>query len=536
MTTYLENQNLSAIKNYISKFKLPERFIFKIINSLNTPFRIINAETKEVLISNNKEENLPIEEYEKIITELNETQKPIQKKITLNEKEIEIYCHPIFAPNGKIVSLIETRQSLNEQKKLEKEIEKIKTEITKNKEKTDEIKKDFEKKIEQKLELIKKYQKEIRTFKKEKDKFTDKRIELEKDKLELEKELKDQKQRKLILKEASKIALTDNERKVMWGIVKDPSTKDETLSKELGIKRTTVTAIKNRLKEKKWINYINIPNFSYFDCKIFSIILNEFKTNLTQRKSTIENLNNSPEIILDTQTENSSVNIFISQKQIALEKYLEKLKTQNHLKKETKELTFTRENDEIELFNFSKLIEKTFGLKETENESFQISKNSKQKLNINDKKVLLTLLEEPDLSMAGIAKKILLSKPTVSKIKKKLLDNNLIYTLVVPNLIKLDYELAAVIAYEFKKNKKEIENFFKDQNQLLKISGNNKVTRIIFFKNIKEYEEELRKFQRFAKKENISAEIETSTFQIDEEPFVNKLNCSKLIKNILFSD
>ena len=71
---------------------------------------------------------------------------------------------------------------------------------------------------------------------------------IEEEKINLEEKIMQIKGKELEIKE--RIALTDKEKIVLWGLCRYPLLNDEELSSKLNLKRSTLTAIKNRLKTK----------------------------------------------------------------------------------------------------------------------------------------------------------------------------------------------------------------------------------------------------------------------------------------------
>jgi PAS domain S-box-containing protein len=64
----------------------------------------------------------------------------------------------------------------------------------------------------------------------------------------------------------SKVNLTNKEQVVLWGLCRHPLLNDVELAKVLKLKRSTLTAIKNRLNKGNWFRLIYVPNFNKLGC------------------------------------------------------------------------------------------------------------------------------------------------------------------------------------------------------------------------------------------------------------------------------
>jgi len=78
-------------------------------------------------------------------------------------------------------------------------------------------------------------------------------------------------------KAKERISLTEREKVVLWGFCRYPLLNDEELANKLDLKRSTLTAIKNRLKKKGWFSLSYVPNFHKLGCQFFSIFDVNFK-------------------------------------------------------------------------------------------------------------------------------------------------------------------------------------------------------------------------------------------------------------------
>lgn len=437
------NQQNTKIKEYIKKFNNPEKFIAKIINSLPYSFSIVDIKTNNTELTNNKDYEIP--DRTSIIKDINQTKKSskkeyIYKNTNQKEKILEVHTHPIFDNSGKIVKIIEYA-----------------IDITNKKEKEQKLKKDLEKINKQKKLL----EKEISKYKNIPIKST--------------------------IQEKTKF--TPKEKLVLYGVCKYPQLKDQELSIKLNLKRPTITSIKNRLKNQKAFKIIYIPNFSMIEGSIISVINCKFNNSIKERKKLITKLKETPEIILNLELDKESFNIFISKLYITLQKYQNHFTNENSkmLKKDIKNLTFFQELDNIKIFNLSNIIDNKFKLKiSKQTESIfprQIIKP--KKLNNNEKRVLHSLIQSPEDTIAETSKKTWISKPTISKIKNNLIKNQIVIPYVFPNLNKLNFKIITIVNQKDKK----INNPFIDSRMIAEIKNEKKIIKFLILKNQEEYEE-----------------------------------------------
>jgi PAS domain S-box-containing protein len=346
----------------------------------------------------------------------------------------------------------------------------------------------------------------------------------------------------------NKIPLTNKEKIVLYGIAAWPMLNDLELSAKLKLKRSTVTAIKNRLREEKWFFTLMVPNFYALGCEISSLIHCNFNTNLKERKNLgiTDEILNRPEIVFFGEEDNKSIGLFVSKNFISIKKYLDDslMIRQNVLNKEMDILSFFSELSMVKKPDFSGILNELFDLHfpKIKKELFD-TKNNLENLNKNERRVLCALVEFPEYSIAEISKKVWLSKPTVSTIKKKLIAENFLFPLVIPNLNNLPLDLGLIMSSKFdplisKKVsflEKDIEKL--ERSTVLKIIGNNEITSLMLFRNKEECDEELAKIREFCRKNNtMPAAVKTIFFPIKGKSMSAKLDFSSLTKKLVFPE
>jgi len=144
--------------------------------------------------------------------------------------------------------------------------------------------------------------------------------------------------------EKQKIPLTSKEKLVLHGLCVYPFFNDIELSEKLKLKRSTVTAIRNRLWKDGWFSIINLPNFYALGCESFSLLHCNFKASLKERKDwgMLKEVLEIPEIVFSNETDDESILIFISRRFADFQKFLNKSSLIEHdiLRNNIKPFTF----------------------------------------------------------------------------------------------------------------------------------------------------------------------------------------------------
>ena len=244
-----------------------------------------------------------------------------------------------------------------------------------------------------------------------------------------------------------KISLTDNEKLIFYGLVKYPLLTDQQLSQKLGIKRSTVTAAKNKLKKQGFYSAYAIPNFGAIGCELMCILSGKapIETFEARKKSgIIKKIADSPEVIFNIGTDKEFLSIIISKNFVETKELLDHIS-----------LVYEQNNNEMPIpayfpfamssilnfFDYSLLLKSLFGLNIKE-EDGQI-KQVKRELTNNEKIILYALARYPDLADTEIAAKTKISRQTVSQIKNSLINDNFLKIANIPDVRKLDCELIA---------------------------------------------------------------------------------------------
>jgi CheY-like chemotaxis protein len=267
---------------------------------------------------------------------------------------------------------------------------------------------------------------------------------LYKHKSEKEKEaLKEQ-----IVKLTRKIPLTENERLMLYGLIRYPMFNDVELSKKLKIKRSTVTAIKNKLYKEGYYEKFRLPNFSLIGCELLTVIYGKFNKILpgyNELKMTLNEVFDTPEQICIMSTDKEFVGVCVSKNLTDIKKHLDsilyKMKEKN-IADTINPVYLPFDISYYNFFDYSPYLKKRLDIKLTE-EKVRPVKPKNRRLTNNEKAIFYALVCFPELNDSEIAQRTKLPRPSISQTKRRLLNEGFLKVLYIPDLVKINTELLA---------------------------------------------------------------------------------------------
>lgn len=262
-----------------------------------------------------------------------------------------------------------------------------------------------------------------------------------------------------------KPTLSENESKTLLGLVKFPDLNDRQISEIIEIKMSTVTAIKNRLKDMGFFMTVRVPHLHNMGAEVLSITYARTDstvpdgTQLDVGKQLVEGFDEifyvgaGPRHRFSMSIHhNYSSACRVINGLLALYSRSSYLVPGDHV---TVHLPF----DQTKVYNFfdhSKLLEQTFGTRlpdRPEDRDLHDGRPgtiSNVKLSRIERKVLRGLIQNPDQLDSNISKRIDVTRQSVTKMRKRFTDLDLFHTLRIPNLNLLGFELLALIHTRYK--------------------------------------------------------------------------------------
>jgi len=364
-----------------------------------------------------------------------------------------------------------------------------------------------------------------------------KKAEIEKD--NLQKELRKY-AKKLEIKiknlEKKRIRLTKNEKKVLWGITAFPYISDSKLAKRLKLKRSTVTAIRNRLSDKGLYTIKNVPNFKALGAGLLTLIYGKLNKPFKKLNPDLKKHYCNIKAIHSFFTKNEFMCMVVSKDMADFEKKINPFRmimsSETILKKIDFIHLFSKINKTYRLLDYSDLLKDLFDI-EWKKEKEKKIKEPNRKLSENEKKVLLTMIEYPGLSSYDMSFKVDLTRITVSKIKKRLIKGGFLDTKIIPNFKKLGLNLLTLVhtkhsaVFSEEKIKPMVKN---NPHCIFFMGGAKEAVSLNVFKN---YE----KYKKFDKKLNNKEEMflePPSFFHTSSKDIkINKLNFIDIARDLL---
>jgi DNA-binding MarR family transcriptional regulator len=365
-------------------------------------------------------------------------------------------------------------------------------------------------------------------------------------------------------------SLTENEQKVIYGLIRFPDRNDKELAEILKMKDSTLTSIKKRLHKLQYFQSYYVPMLNRLGIEMLGIIATDFNPiiPLEERINLSTNdIESNEEIFLSIGALEQGFSLSFVQDYSTFAE-INEARTEIFGKEKLIdksypfELVFPFDISKIyNFFDYSHCIQNFFNidLKEFNLEAFQRYLDPKSKktlgeipiwsdiqwfkqkelenLKEGEKKVLLSLIENPNATMSEIGNHVELSRHTVSRMKKKFFDNNLIKEVVIPDLQKIGFNV--LVLYFFNLSPKQA---FKEE--LLEIMN---VKSTIFFsarkfsmlvisayKDYAEYKEDkLKKFGFLEEKNYVNLSPSPRKFVYNQLKIFKDFNLAPITRKIL---
>ncbi|MBU3940889.1 MAG: PAS domain S-box protein [Nanoarchaeota archaeon] len=340
----------------------------------------------------------------------------------------------------------------------------------------------------------------------------------------------DKKELKEKIKRLTKnVGLTKYEKLVLYGLVRYPLLNDREMSKRLNLKRSTITAIRNKLFKRGFCKTYVAPNLYTMNCASMCILTGKIPEDKEDEgKKIINEVISLPEVVRSIQTEKnfliiaSSENFGDIKEIIDIVSSLYSKKNKNMLK-----IFHFPFKKSIMTWNYSNLVKILFGLSGEVDESKEDKIPLKKDLKSREKLVLYALSKYPLSTDTEIAKKLKLSRPTVTKIKKNMIKENILRIINVPNYKKLNFEL---LCYSYAKRDFDVTKEFHVPNCIFCVNQGEESSKLLVFKNFLEYKNERARFKEFLKKYGVTNEDSGDYLYFLSDVIREKLDFSGLIK------
>jgi len=347
-----------------------------------------------------------------------------------------------------------------------------------------------------------------------------------------------------VIKLTKKIPLNDNEKKVLHGMLEKPLYNDIELSKKLKIKRSTVTAIKNKLKRENYYSELRIPNLSILGCELLTFIhakLNSSAHMPVETAAMMNELTNAGDQVYLAATDNDLAGFSISWNLTGFKKGVSRIFSEYEkfgLFNDAKFFYFPFEMAKLEkLFDYSSFVGKLLDIKEAA--STGQAAGAKRHLTKKEKIIFYSLVKFNQLNDTELAKKTGLPRPSISQTRRKLLRSGLLKIVNVPNLLQLRCELMVFNQINLDsgmssgEREKAMEHFKSIPANFFVVSEDTTICTIGAYNDYTDYELEKNEEAKFFRENNIVIKNNSTGILTIPQIKLNKLDFSPILKSIL---
>jgi DNA-binding MarR family transcriptional regulator len=286
--------------------------------------------------------------------------------------------------------------------------------------------------------------------------------------------------------------LSRNEKLTLWGLVRYPTFNDRRLSQEIGLKMSTVTAIRNRLKRAGFFKTVRVPFMDRLGCELLVVCYNRLNI-LKSRDEVMKILKDAfatTDDIFFAMADPFQMVTFSFCKNYTdawsdVEKCHQLLSEKGALgprsPRDHMALYSINQTKFFRFFNFAEILKRHFQLESPPSETginLKPERQTPRLLSRIEKKVYYGLICHPEIVDNGVAKKIGVTRQSVTKIRKRFESEGILTTIRVPDFQKLGVEILALAYYEFTpgstlaNRKKGIEWVVKELPAFFHIAGN----------------------------------------------------------------
>lgn len=310
------------------------------------------------------------------------------------------------------------------------------------------------------------------------------------------------------------IKLTPREKEVLYGLVRWPELTDVQLSEEIGVKRSTVNSIKNKLLKKKLYDVIRVPNLQQIGCELLAVFYEDFNVlkPYEVRKKYLPSKKFDNVFFVLTSDERH-VRLLADKNLTEIKKYSDYMSSvygvHNFLGEEgSRQVFFPFELTKIfRFFDFAPLLAQHVGIVDKPREEpFLKSPGAPVQFTGVEKRVYYNLIKYPGLNDSGIAGKASVTRQSVSNMRKKFINENLLKTVCIPDLEKLGFELV-VFRHSFFNPRSPVSRRVRtilrssmSPHRVLLISGNIETTVLSVYRNYTEFQHEHTEYMSTYKK------------------------------------
>ena len=331
--------------------------------------------------------------------------------------------------------------------------------------------------------------------------------------------------------------LSPNEKTVFHALVQHTSLNDRELSEKVGVKLSTVTAIKNRLKSRGYFMTVRVPQLQRLGCELLSVNYAQLNASVPQGKRLEVGrslLADFPEIYYLASDERAGFAMSLNRNYSAAKQNTERFfrvysESEFLLSEGYEAVHFPFAQSRVSnFFDGSSMLARDFQLED--GEAKKPAKEAAREFAVRspevvlsriEKKVLRGLVANPDLHDSSVAKQIDVTRQTVTKMRKSFESLGLIRTVRIPNLQMLGYEVLCLLHQRYRPSQTlevrgQLEEAFYDKLPVVfRVAGDMEAIELLAFHNFKHHVEAMVAISRFNREQRFVAREPTAlTFAI----------------------
>jgi DNA-binding MarR family transcriptional regulator len=314
--------------------------------------------------------------------------------------------------------------------------------------------------------------------------------------------------------------LTENEKLVLYGMVKFPEFGDRELAEKLGLKLPTVTSIRHRLEKEGYIfTTVWTPDIKRLGLNLLNVSYSTYAPSLaTPKRMGVANelAMKQEEVVWSLSEPGQQVSIQLSSDYYYIKKNLDDMeealaKAGMLEEKGIVSLTFHSELcGKLVLFDFSPMLESLFDIN-LPRDSGQGQDATGQVTNLSEteKAVLIGLSSNPTMSNRELAEEIGISRYTIGRLRKRFEDEELIRKCCIPDLLKLGFEIMVFSHARFNlnipkaKREEAIQSVLTMHPSFFVIKNSVEAISIEAYTDFEEFKRNVGKFSSIYEKHNI---------------------------------
>jgi len=286
-------------------------------------------------------------------------------------------------------------------------------------------------------------------------------------------------------------ALSRNEKLTMFGLVRFPTFNDRVLAGEIKLKMSTVTAIRNRLKREGWFRTVRIPYLERLGGEL--LIVTTTRLNILKPREellrTLREILGSMDDVFFALADTNHVIMFSkcrnytdawTDAEKGHQQLVDKGVLAGRLARKQTVIFPLNQTKLLRFFDFSNILNQQYGLEYPVLDppvNVKLETPGPRRLSRIEKRVYLGLVRHPDHVDNDVARKIGVTRQSVTKIRKRLESEGLLSTIRVPDLQKTGLEILAMSHYEalpgatLAARKKGIERVLKEMPSFFHVFG-----------------------------------------------------------------